>query len=69
MKYFWWRLLDYAVGVFVGGLVVFLVNRFLCSDCIGHWTPILMISIWIVLMLICNYMFQAFRPKQVTLDK
>src|SRR5437660_2689099 len=30
MKYFWWRFLDYAVGVFVGGLMVFLVNRFLC---------------------------------------
>ena len=69
MKYFWWRLLDYTIGVFVGGLAVFLVNRFLCSDCIGHWTPILMISIWIVLMLFCNYLFQAFRPKQVTLDK
>jgi len=69
MKYFWWRLLDYAVGVFVGGLVVFLVGKFLCHDCIGYLTPILMISIWIALMLFCNYLFQAFRPKQVTLDK
>ena len=69
MKYFWWRFLDYAVGVFVGGLVVFLVNRFLCHDCIGHWTPLLMLAIWISLMLFCNFLFQAFRPKQVTKDK
>lgn len=69
MKYFWWRFLDYAVGVFVGGLAVFLVDRFLCHDCIGHWTPILMLAIWISLMLFCNYLFQSLRPKQITRDK
>jgi len=65
MKYFWWRFLDYVVGVFVGGLMVFLVNRFLCHDCVGNWTPILMLAIWIALMLFCNYLFQAFRPRQI----
>src|SRR2546426_3884768 len=69
MKYFWWRFLDYAVGVFVGGLMVFLADRFLCHDCIGHWTPLLMLAIWISLMLFCNFLFQVFRPKQVTRDK
>ncbi len=69
MKYFWWRLADYATGALVGGLVVFLVNKFVCSQCLGHYTPILMLGIWIGFMLLCNVVFQKVRPSNIQQDK
>jgi len=68
MKYFWWRLLDYATGVFVGGLIVYFINKFFCHKCIGVYTPILYLAIWIVFMLVCNFIFQAAKPKNISKD-
>ena len=68
MKYFWWRLLDYAIGALVGGIIVFLVNKFVCHQCIGHYTPILMLGIWIGFMLFCNFVFQKVKPASVKQD-
>lgn len=68
MKYFWWRLIDYATGALVGGLVVFLVSKFICSQCIGHYTPILMLAIWIGFMLLCNFIFQKAKPASIKQD-
>ncbi|OLE40909.1 MAG: hypothetical protein AUG16_02165 [Thaumarchaeota archaeon 13_1_20CM_2_39_20] len=66
MKYFWWRFLDYGTGVFVGGLIVFLVNKFLCQMCIGYWTPVLFLGIWIAFMLVCNFLFQKAKPRNMS---
>ncbi|HJW19767.1 MAG TPA: hypothetical protein VJ571_04340 [Candidatus Nitrosotalea sp.] len=68
MKYFLWRLADYATGALVGGAIVFLVNKFICSQCIGRYTPILMIGIWIGFMLLCNFIFQKIRPASIKQD-
>ena len=68
MKYFWWRLIDYAIGVFVGGVIVFLVNKFVCHTCLGYFTPILLLGIWITFMLVCNFLFQKARPRSIQPD-
>ncbi|MDE1727564.1 MAG: hypothetical protein KGI02_01305 [Thaumarchaeota archaeon] len=68
MKYFWWRLLDYATGALVGGTIVFLLNKFICNQCIGHYTPVLMILIWIGFMLLCNFIFQKAMPASIKQD-
>ncbi len=68
MKYFWWRLLDYTTGALVGGAIVSLVNRFVCSQCIGQYTPILMLGIWIGFMLLCNFIFQKAKPASIKQD-
>lgn len=68
MKYFWWRLIDYTVGALGGGVIVFLINRFVCNQCIGQYTPILMLSIWIGFMLICNFIFQKALPSNIKQD-
>ncbi len=65
MKYFWWRLIDYIVGALVGGLIVFVVNRYLCHKCVGDATFVLLLGIWIGFMLFCNFMFQKFKPKSI----
>jgi hypothetical protein len=62
MRYFWWRLFDYATGVFVGGLIVFIINKFFCHKCLGTYTPILYLAVWIAFMLFCNYVFEAVKP-------
>ena len=62
MKYFWWRLIDYATGALGGGAVVFLVNRFACPHCLGQYTSIMMLGIWIGFMLLCNFIFQKVGP-------
>jgi len=58
MKYFWWRLIDYTIGALGGAAIVFFVSKFVCSQCIGQYTPILMLGIWIGFMLFCNFIFQ-----------
>lgn len=68
MKYFWWRLLDYATGALVGGLAVFLIDRFLCNHCVGNYTPVVMLGIWIGFMLLCNFIFQKARPASIKQD-
>jgi hypothetical protein len=68
MKYFWWRLLDYSTGALVGGIIVFLTNKFVCQQCIGNYTPILMLGIWVAFMLICNFIFQKARPSNIKQD-
>ena len=68
MKYFWWRLLDYTVGALGGGAIVFLIDRFLCDQCIGQYTPILMLGIWIGIMLLCNSIFQKMIPSNIKRD-
>ena len=68
MRYFWWRLLDYAIGTLVGGIIVFLVNKFACNQCIGHYTPVLMLGIWIGFMLLCNFVFQKSMRARVKQD-
>lgn len=65
MKYFLWRLADYATGVFVGGAVVFLISKFLCHTCLGGYTTVLFLGIWIALMLAVNYIFQVAKPQNV----
>jgi F0F1-type ATP synthase assembly protein I len=66
MKYFWWRLVDYATGVFVGGGVVFLINRFVCHKCLGSYTTILFLGVWIGFMLVVNFIFQVAKPKSLS---
>lgn len=66
MKYFWWRLVDYATGVFVGGGIVFFIDKFVCHKCLGSYTTILFLGIWIGFMLIVNFIFQAVKPKSVS---
>lgn len=66
MKYFWWRLVDYATGVFVGGGIVFFIDKFVCRKCLGSYTTILFLGIWIGFMLIVNFIFQAVKPKSVS---
>jgi len=68
VKYFWWRLIDYGTGALVGGIIVFLTNKFLCHQCIGHYTPVLMLGIWIGFMLLCNFIFQKAKPANVKQD-
>jgi hypothetical protein len=68
MKYFIWRLLDYATGALVGGLLVFLINKFVCHQCVGHYTSVLMLGIWIGFMLLCNFIFQKVRPASIKHD-
>lgn len=68
MKYFWWRLLDYATGVFVGGGIVFLINRFLCHKCLGSYTTVMFLGIWITVMLLVNYLFQVAKPQNISKD-
>jgi len=68
MKYFWWRLLDYATGALVGGAVVFFLDKFACRQCIGQYTSVLMLGIWIGIMLLCNFIFQKARPASVKQD-
>ncbi len=68
MKYFWWRLLDYSVGALGGGFIVFLVNKFVCQQCIGQYTPVLMLGLWIGFMLLCNFIFQKARPSSIKQD-
>lgn len=65
MKYFWWRLADYATGVFAGGGVIFLISKFICSRCLGQYTTILFLAIWIALMLLVNLVFQRIKPGTV----
>ncbi len=66
MRYFWWRLADYATGVFVGGAVVFLISKFLCNRCLGQYTTILFLALWVAFMLLVNFMFQRLKPSTVT---
>ncbi|MGI0087762.1 MAG: hypothetical protein ACREBI_07350 [Nitrosotalea sp.] len=68
MKYFWWRLLDYATGVFVGGGVVFLISKFICHMCLGSYTTVLFLAVWIGFMLLVNFVFQRVKPPSVSLD-
>lgn len=68
MKYFWWRLLDYATGALGGGVIVFFVSKFACQQCIGPYTPVLMLGIWIGFMLLCNFIFQKARPSSIKQD-
>lgn len=68
MKYFWWRLLDYATGALVGGIIVFVINKFACQQCLGNYTPVLMLGIWIGFLLLCNFIFQKIRPASVKKD-
>ncbi len=68
MKYFWWRLADYATGALVGGLIVFLVSKFVCNQCIGQYTPVLMLGIWIGFMVLCNFIFQKAKPANIKQD-
>ncbi len=63
MKYFWWRLIDYATGVFAGGGIIFLISKFLCNKCLGSYTTVLFLAIWIAFMLIVNFIFQRIIPK------
>ncbi|MDE1766734.1 MAG: hypothetical protein KGI27_10755 [Thaumarchaeota archaeon] len=65
MKYFWWRFADYATGVFVGGGTVFLIDKFFCHKCIGSYTTVLLLGIWISIMLVVNFVFQAVKPKSI----
>lgn len=62
MKYFWWRLIDYTIGALGGGAIVFFINRFACSQCMGQYTPIMMLGVWIGFMLGCNFVFQKAWP-------
>lgn len=66
MKYFWWRLADYGTGVFVGGGVVLLISKFLCHECLGKYTTVLFLGIWIGFMLLVNAIFERLRPRAVT---
>jgi hypothetical protein len=68
MKYFWWRLLDYATGALVGGLIIFIINKFACNQCFGNYTPVLMLGLWIGFLLLCNFIFQKIRPASVKDD-
>ncbi len=68
MKYFWWRFLDYAIGAFVGGVIVFLVNKFICYECLGYLTPVLFLGIWVAFMLFCNFLFQKAKPRGASQD-
>ncbi|OLB91799.1 MAG: hypothetical protein AUH25_01765 [Thaumarchaeota archaeon 13_1_40CM_38_12] len=68
MKYFWWRFLDYATGVFVGGIMAFLVSKFICQRCLGYWTPILFLAVWVSFMLVGNFLFQKARPRSISQD-
>ena len=68
MKYFWWRLIDYSIGALVGGIIVFSINRFVCNQCIGQYTPVLMLGIWIGFMLFCNFIFQKAKPSNIKQD-
>ncbi|MDE1816903.1 MAG: hypothetical protein KGI11_10145 [Thaumarchaeota archaeon] len=68
MKYFWWRLLDYATGVFVGGGVVFLISKFICHKCLGSYTTILFLAVWIGFMLLVNFVFQRAKPQNMSKD-
>lgn len=68
MKYFWWRLLDYATGVFVGGGVVFLISKFVCHRCLGLYTTILFLAVWIGFMLLVNFVFQRAKPQSMSKD-
>lgn len=63
MKYFWWRLLDYAAGVFVGGLIIFLISIYLCHKCLGSYTTVLFLAIWVAFMLLVNFVFQKIIPQ------
>lgn len=65
MKYFWWRLADYATGVFAGGAVVFTISKFLCHMCLGTYTTVLYLGIWVALMLAVNFIFQAIKPQSI----
>ena len=65
MRYFWWRLADYATGVFVGGAVIFLISKFFCDKCLGQYTTILYLAIWIAFMLLVNLAFQRIKPSTV----
>ncbi|MGI0046014.1 MAG: hypothetical protein ACREBB_02335 [Nitrosotalea sp.] len=66
MKYFWWRLLDYATGVLGGGVIVFHINKFLCHKCLGPYTTIMFLGIWIAVMLVVNMLFQAAKPQSIS---
>jgi F0F1-type ATP synthase assembly protein I len=68
MKYFWWRFLDYITGALVGGVIVFFVNKFVCHQCIGQYTPVLMLGLWIGFMLLCNFIFQKAIPSSIKQD-
>jgi len=68
MKYFWWRLLDYATGVFVGGGIVFLISKFVCHRCLGPYTTILFLAVWIGFMLLVNFVFQRAKPQSMSKD-
>lgn len=69
MKYFWWRLADYATGVFVGGAIVFLISKFICHRCFGSYTTIVLLGIWIAFMVLVNFLFQAAAPRSISKDK
>lgn len=62
MKYFWWRLIDYSVGVFLGGIIIFLTSKFLCNKCVGEYTSLLFLVIWIAIILAINFVFQLVKP-------
>ncbi|HJU14132.1 MAG TPA: hypothetical protein VJ792_06700 [Candidatus Nitrosotalea sp.] len=65
MKYFWWRLADYGTGVFVGGGIILLISKFLCNKCLGTYTTVLFLAIWIGFMLIVNFIFQRMKPASI----
>lgn len=65
MRYFWWRLADYATGVFAGGGIIFLISKFLCNKCLGQYTTVLYLAIWIGLMLVVNFIFQRAKPSSI----
>jgi hypothetical protein len=52
----------------IGGTIVFLVNKFVCHRCIGHYTPVLMLGLWIGFMLFCNFIFQKAKPSSIKHD-
>ncbi len=60
--------MDYATGVFVGGGIVFLINKFICHKCFGSYTTIVLLGIWIAFMILVNLLFQAARPQNISKD-
>lgn len=57
--------MDYATGVFAGGAVVLIISKIICNKCLGEYTTVLFLGVWIGFMLLVNYVFQRIKPKNL----